>query len=209
MTGRRPLAVRGAGWAQAAARRLTARGVAPDAISKASLGFAALALALLWGAGQVAGWGAALLFAGAALAVQGRLLCNLFDGMVAVEGGRGGPEGPFWNEVPDRPADAAILWGAGLACGAPALGLGCAAAALGTAYLRAMSVGLGQGEDFGGPFAKPQRMAAVTALCGLSALEAVAFGSRWAMLAGLWLVLGGTLLTAWLRGRRLLAKLGA
>ncbi|KIT16636.1 hypothetical protein [Jannaschia aquimarina] len=203
--GRRPLAVRGTGWAQAAARRLTARGVAPDTISKASLVFAAAAFACFWAAGQGV-W--PFLLVGAAC-VQGRLLCNLFDGMVAVEGGRGGPEGPFWNEVPDRPADLLILTGAGLACGSLALGLAAGGAALMTAYLRAMSVALGRGEDFGGPFAKQQRMAAVTVAALIGAAEAAIWGTAWAMTAALWLVTLGGALTAWLRGRRLLSALAA
>ena len=207
MSARRPLASRDAGWARRAAGWLTARGVAPDRISQASVGCAALALGLLWLA-RDGGWGAALAFVLAGVAVQGRLICNLLDGMVAVEGGRGGPRGAFWNEAPDRAADALILWGAGLACGAPALGLGCAVAALGTAYLRALGAALGHGEDFGGPLAKPQRMAAVTALCALSAVEAVLWGTRAAMEVGLWAVLAGTLLTCGLRARRLLRRMG-
>ena len=207
MTGRRPLAVRGTQWAGAAARWLTARGVAPDAISKASLGFAVAACALFWLAGLTAGWAAVPPLLLGAACVQGRLLCNLFDGMVAVEGGRGGPEGPFWNEVPDRPADVAILAGAGLACGAPVLGLACGAAALGTAYMRAMSVALGHGEDFAGPFAKPQRMAAVTLGALALAVETVATGTVWSMTAILWVVLAGTLWTCVRRGARLLARM--
>jgi phosphatidylglycerophosphate synthase len=60
-----------------------------------------------------------------------RLLCNLFDGMVAIEGGRKEADGPFWNEAPDRASDILILAGAGL--GAGAVGLGWAAAALAVA----------------------------------------------------------------------------
>lgn len=201
--GRRPLAVRGTGWARATARWLTGRGISPDAISKASLVFAAIAGASLWLAGSADGLGAGLAFLLAACCVQGRLLCNLFDGMVAVEGGRGGPEGPYWNEVPDRPADVMILAGAGLACGSLALGLACGVAALGTAYLRAFGTGLGRTEDFAGPFAKPQRMAVVTGLAATSAIEAALTGTRWIMWAGLWVLLLGTLLTCVLRARRL------
>lgn len=205
--GRRPLAVRGTRWAQQAAQWLTAQGVAPDMISKASLGFAAAALGFFWLAGLLTGWAVVPAFLLAGLAIQGRLLCNLFDGMVAVEGGKGGPEGPFWNEVPDRPADVLILAGAGLSCGSLSLGLTCGIAALGTAYLRAMGASLGQQEDFGGPLAKQQRMAAVTALAIIAACEAVLFGTATMMWAGLWVVLAGTVLTCWLRGRRLLRNL--
>ena len=40
-----------------------------------------------------------ILFAGC---VQCRLLCNLFDGMVAVEGGKRSPNGDLYNDMPDR-----------------------------------------------------------------------------------------------------------
>ena len=109
--------------------------------------------------------------------VQLRLLCNLLDGMVAVEHGRGGPAGPIWNELPDRVADALFLVGAGY--GAALAGVpwaddaGWAAAALAilTAYVRELGRALGQPADFRGPMAKPHRMALLTAACALAAAE--------------------------------------
>jgi phosphatidylglycerophosphate synthase len=56
---------------------------------------------------------AALMWFGAAACIQFRLLCNLLDGMVAVEGGKGSVTGPIYNEAPDRIADVLILIGAG------------------------------------------------------------------------------------------------
>jgi len=41
----------------------------------------------------------------AAVMIQGRLICNLLDGMVAVEGGMSSPAGPVFNELPDRISD--------------------------------------------------------------------------------------------------------
>ena len=38
----------------------------------------------------------------AALGIQLRLLCNMLDGMVAVEHGRATPVGALYNDVPDR-----------------------------------------------------------------------------------------------------------
>ncbi|NJS38761.1 MAG: CDP-alcohol phosphatidyltransferase family protein, partial [Rhodobacteraceae bacterium] len=57
----------------------------------------------------------------AAATIQARLVCNLIDGMVAVEGGQGTKDGPFWNEAPDRASDLLFLLGAGIAAGNPAL----------------------------------------------------------------------------------------
>lgn len=188
---RRPLATRGAAWAIWASRRLAAAGASPDAISAAGLGFAALA-ALAFAAAP--GWAPAWLL-GAGL-VQLRLAANLLDGMVAVEGGRGGPLGPLWNEAPDRIADTLILAGFGVAAGDYALGLWAALAALFCAYVRSLAGALGQEQSFAGPMAKPHRMAAVTlaALAGFGASLAGA-GPTLPWL-GLWAILLGTLATA-------------
>jgi phosphatidylglycerophosphate synthase len=44
--------------------------------------------------------------------IQLRLLCNLLDGMVAIEGGFKTKTGEIFNELPDRLSDALILIGA-------------------------------------------------------------------------------------------------
>ena len=44
--------------------------------------------------------------------MQLRLLCNLFDGMVAIEGGFKTKAGEIFNELPDRFSDAFIFIGA-------------------------------------------------------------------------------------------------
>ena len=201
MDNRRPLAVRSAAWAGAAARALTERGVTPNAISMASVGFAALAFgALAWSAetGALADAGLYLI---AAAAIQARLICNLLDGMVAVEGGRSAPDGPFWNEAPDRLADLLILWGAGLAIHAPALGLFAAAMAILTAYLRELGRAEGLGADFSGPMAKQHRMAVLTVALVLSAPGLPLIEP------GLWIVALGGALTAALRARRIVRRL--
>ena len=142
-----------------------------------------------------------------AACVQMRLLCNLLDGMVAVEGGMGTPDGAFWNEVPDRAADVLILWGAGLAAGSPALGLLAGALAVTTAYLREFGRAQGLGSDYSGPMAKPHRMAAVTVGAVAGAVEALAFGTTWAVVIALFVVLAGTAVTIWRRSARILTAL--
>ena len=143
----------------------------------------------------------------AALGVQLRLAANLLDGMVAVEGGRGGPLGPLWNEAPDRIEDTLILVGFGLAAGSPTLGLCAAVAALFTAYVRVLGGSLGLPQSFMGPMAKQHRMAAVTLGCVLGLAESLA-GAAWGLPRLLLaLILAGTLLTAARRLRAIAAQL--
>jgi phosphatidylglycerophosphate synthase len=103
--------------------------------------------------------------------VQVRLLCNLFDGMVATASGPPSAVGELYNEVPDRVSDAATLVGFGYAAGGmPWLGYLAALSAVFTAYIRAMGKATGAGSDFRGPMAKQQRMFLVTAAAVYAAL---------------------------------------
>ncbi|MEN1679060.1 MAG: CDP-alcohol phosphatidyltransferase family protein [Planctomycetota bacterium] len=173
---RRPIASRSWGVFRHAAAWLTHSGVTPNAISASSMVFAALAGAAFWATSRVEDpvvlrlcW-----IAGGVL-VQLRLIANLLDGMVAVEGGKGSPSGPLFNEAPDRVADACILLGAGWAAGStPWLGAGATIVAVFVAYARALGASVGAGQVFSGPMAKPQRMAVVT---GVAAAEAAALVS--------------------------------
>lgn len=203
---RRPIAVRGSGWAKAATAWLTARGVAPNQISLSSIAFAALGAAALGLAGLGSGASAtAALYILAIICIYGRLLANLFDGMVAVEGGKGSPAGELFNEIPDRIADFLFFAGAGLATGSPhgiAIGLLGAFGAVMTAYVRALGCGLGLPADFGGPMAKPHRMHSLAAILLVCALTAAADFDRTVLLIGLAAIAGLTWRTVWLRFRR-------
>ncbi len=205
MQSRRPLKSRQRGWAIALAGMLVRAGISPNVISLASVGFAAAAaLALL----ATSGAGAALqpaLWLVAATGIQLRLLCNLLDGMVAVEGGRGSKSGEVFNDAPDRLADIVILVAAGYALPWPAWGsaLGWVAATLAvlTAYVRLLGRALGRPHDFCGPMAKQHRMAVLTIACVASIAEGLLFGNRgWALGAGLAVITVGSALTV---GRRL------
>jgi len=162
---RRPLASRSTAWAAALTRLLLRTPLTPNAISLAGIGFAAAGAVAFLLVGQ-SRW----LWLVGALAIQLRLLANLLDGLVAVEGGRRAPTGALFNEFPDRIEDSLLLVAAGYACGQPALGWAAALFAMGTAYARALGGSLGLGQDFSGPMAKPHRMAALTAGAVLSPL---------------------------------------
>ena len=154
---RRPIKSRSFGWVRGLASALARAGVSPNGISIFGVVLAGIAFAVLCATarGWIPAWAA---FIVAALCVQGRLMCNLLDGLVAVEGGRKSKGGDLFNEIPDRVEDTLFLAGAGLACGHVTLGLLAALLAVFTAYVRAFGASLGQGQDFCGLLAKPQRM---------------------------------------------------
>jgi len=212
---RRPLKVRQAGWAKDFAAQLARAQVTPDLISALSVVFAILGGALLSLAGGLPSVARAAVLIIAAACIQGRLVCNLLDGMVAVEHGKGSAAGPIWNELPDRFSDALLLAGAGYMLAGlgwrigPALGWTAAVLAVITAYVRELGRGFGLPADFTGPMAKQQRMAALTAACGLSALEALWNGSGLMMLIVMAVITVGTAWTVARRVRNLVAGLKA
>ncbi|TCH99077.1 CDP-alcohol phosphatidyltransferase family protein [Roseococcus sp. SYP-B2431] len=172
---RRPIASRSSGWAIALAGRLARAGVTPNSISVASVGFAAIGGALMLVPHPLA-------WVVAALCVQARLVCNLLDGMVAIEGGMKTATGALYNEFPDRIADTLFLVPLGYAAGMPWLGWACALLAALTAYVRVFGGSVGLAQDFSGIMAKQRRMAALTAALVLAAIELPLFGTRWALL---------------------------
>lgn len=202
---RRPLASRQTAWAQRASRWLAGTSVTPNQISMLGM-VAALAAGLcFWAAGGLSPrW---LFLLGAALFCQLRLLCNLLDGMVAIEAGRASPDGGFWNEFPDRISDLLILMGMALGLGLPALGWAAAGFAFLTAYVRELGVNCGAGVDFCGPMAKQHRMALATSAAILSLFEPLWNGQGGVLAAALWLIALGAGLTALRRSWRLVARL--
>ncbi len=163
---RRPIAARNAWWAKALAGWLARRGVKPNAISVFSVFCAAVSFgAFSWTRSaslQFVPW----LFVVGAAGIQARLLCNLFDGMVAVEGGLRTKSGEIYNELPDRIACGLFIIGFAPSIGSSGLddSLGWAAALLAvfTAYIRTLGASAGAGQEFCGPMAKQQRMFVVT-----------------------------------------------
>lgn len=187
---RRPLATRDTNFARTMAAMALRTPITPDQISLLSVVFA-----VIGGGALLAAESSPWLYLVAILGVQSRLLCNLLDGMVAVEGGRGSPLGALYNEIPDRLADSILIVALGYAIGAPWLGWTGALFAALTAYARALGGALGFPQDFRGPMAKPHRMAVLTAACVLALLEAQFHDGRWALVLAGWIIAAGSLAT--------------
>ncbi|NPD16138.1 CDP-alcohol phosphatidyltransferase family protein [Xinfangfangia sp. D13-10-4-6] len=189
------------------AHALAAREITPNQISQASVFFAALGLLFFWAALVSGPIMQSVLLVLVAVMIQLRLLCNLLDGMVAVEGGAATPSGAFWNEAPDRVADLLLFWGAGIFAGSAALGLGVGALALITAWLRELGRAEGFAPDFRGPMAKPHRMAALTVVALAAALLPVSFSAGSIVYWSLVAIALGILGTIYRRAERLLRQL--
>ena len=213
VTARRPLKTRQAGWARTFAQFLARHRVSPNGISILSIFCAAGAgVAVFFSARLGTTWRVWLLLAAAA-GIQLRLLCNMLDGMVAVEGGLQTKSGEVFNDLPDRISDAFILIPVGYAVFnqpyGPLLGWLAALLAIFTAYVRMMGGAAGLKQSFMGPMAKPHRMFALTVGCVLSILE------TWYLHRGiiLWLDLIiinlGCVITIWRRTANIIRELEA
>ncbi len=210
---RRPLKTRERAWAKALASLLVRWRVRPNTISLWSVVFAAGAGAAFVFSRNAAAVPRLILLIVAAAGIQFRLLCNMLDGMVAVEGKTASKLGDIFNDFPDRVADLVILSAAGEAivryAWAVPLGWCAGALAIMTAYVRVLGGSFGLPQDFRGPMAKPHRMATMTVACiadGVSGL----FGYRdVALTAALVLIVVGTLITMYRRLRRIVVGLRA
>ena len=186
MPDRRPIAARKLTVFIALARAIAKTGVSANAISVFGMfcGIGAGACFALTGFPMTAHLSTPLFLAGAAF-IQFRLLCNMLDGMVAIESGKASPAGELYNEVPDRVSDLATLIGMGYAAGSSVeLGYLAGALAVMVAYVRAAAKVAGAPQDFRGPMAKQQRMflatcAAVFAALAPAAWQAPAFMRGW------------------------------
>ncbi|HEY6138309.1 MAG TPA: CDP-alcohol phosphatidyltransferase family protein [Thermoanaerobaculia bacterium] len=207
MAERRPLKSRDRAWAKTLASTLVRLRVRPNVISLFSIVFAGVAATgfllsarssdnrLLW-----------LLLAAAG--IQLRLLCNLFDGMVAVEGKMASKTGEIYNDFPDRIADPLIIVSAGYAVGCATLGWAAGLLAVMTAYVRVLGGSMGVPQDFRGPMAKPHRMALLTVAAIADGLVTVWILYRPLFIA-LALIVLGTIVTMIRRTARIARELNA
>lgn len=186
---RRPIKTRSAGWAKRITAILVKRDISPNQISVASMVFALFgAVALNIDSGVIGS-------ICCAVGIQLRLLCNLFDGMVAMEGGKKSDIGSLYNEFPDRIADSLLIVGLGYAIGYPDLGWFAALAAALTAYVRVFGGSIGLQQSFMGPMAKQHRMAVMTVGLLLNAIEASIYGTHYVLLIALSIIAIGSAAT--------------
>ncbi|MGD9896047.1 MAG: CDP-alcohol phosphatidyltransferase family protein [Candidatus Methylacidiphilaceae bacterium] len=209
LSDRRPIKTRSAWWVQAIGRGLAHLGVSPNQVSVSGIGFALIGAALL--IEETNGSARATPYLLAAVCIQLRLLANVLDGLIAVEGGRQTKTGELYNEIPDRIADVAFLAAAGYASlhGEWGIALGWISSVLAvmTAYIRAMGARRGEPQDFCGPQAKPQRMFLLTLACILAAGEKLAGMPPRVLFIFLIIIALGTLMTCVRRTARLARRL--
>jgi len=209
MEKRRPLKSRSNRFIKKFAKFLSTKNIRPNQVSLLSIVFAlvgAIALAI-WNMPPAKSLKITLLVL-AIIGVQGRLLCNLFDGMIAIEGGKTTPDGELYNDVPDRISDTLLLTGLGLGLSLPfalVLGLIASMVALLTAYIRMLGAAMGTPAFFVGPMAKQHRMAALTVTLVMAILcIALDYPAASILLyATLILIILGSLWTCWRRLKKI------
>ena len=153
--GRREIASRNTAWANNIARKLTRWGVTPNQISMMSVFFAMVGCLLLIGTVIYPGFNKYVAYILFIVCMQSRLLCNLFDGMVAIEGGKKSANGDLYNDMPDRFADALFIIPVGYVAGGFGVELGWLGALLAvmTAYFRWIGAYKTHQHFFNGPMA--------------------------------------------------------
>ena len=163
---RRPLKVRGATWSKNIATYLSKKDITPNQISVMSIVFSAISalfIVMIPSSTGMITWLYSIL---AALFIQMRLLCNLFDGMVALEGGKSTKSGELYNDIPDRVSDSILFIAVGYSVSVVSwgaeLGYFTALVAMMTAYVRVLGTSMNAGSCFKGPMAKQHRMALLT-----------------------------------------------
>jgi phosphatidylglycerophosphate synthase len=210
---RRQLKTRARAWPNALAGLLARGGITPNVVSLISIAFAIAAALNFATAGEVHALRPARWLVVGAICIQLRLLCNLLDGLLAIEGGLKTKTGDLYNEIPDRVADIAILLGAGCAIAhlpwGVTLGWSTALAAVLTAYVRLLGGSFGFVQDFSGPMAKQHRMFTLTVGSLAAAAESVVRGSMWSLYAAMWIILVGSLFTLARRTARIARQLEA
>ena len=196
------------------ARALARARVTPNQISILSIFFACVAGCSLSVAGERIRSSASIWLLVAAAGIQLRLLCNLLDGLLAIEGGLKSKTGDLFNEMPDRVADILILLAAGVAVHEQyewGLTLGVAATILAilTAYVRLLGGSLGFPQDFRGPMAKQHRMFVLTVGCLAGAVESWLHATVWSLVAALSVIIAGCVITLGRRTQRIVVQLRA
>ena len=209
---RRPCKARANLVLVAVAARLARARVRPNLISVTGIFSSVACAACLVMAPRAGAYTGAVLLIAAATLLASRGLCNLLDGMVAIEGGMRTPTGAVFNELPERISDIVVLIAAGYSVTplwGPEAGWSAAVFALLTAYVRVLGGALGRKQDFSGPMAKPQRVIVLIAACLFAAVQMAIYGSEAVLAVSLILIAAGGAVTVYSRARRLCAELGS
>lgn len=196
---RRPLKVRGSVWSQKFASYLSKKDITPNQISIGSIVasfIASIFILLISNDNFFTIWISPIL---AALFIQMRLLCNLFDGMVALEGGKSTKSGELFNDIPDRVSDSLLFIALGYSITNISFGieLGYLAALFAalTAYVRVLGASMQAGSCFKGPMAKQHRMAILTTALILTPFELSLFATDYILTITLFTITIGSFLT--------------
>lgn len=201
---RRQLATRSAGWAKWLGATVAKTNISPNQISVLSI-VPALLGAWLLACTQIDKTPAILLLI--VLCIQLRLLCNMLDGLVAIEGGKQSKVGILYNEIPDRIADSLLIVALGYAIAMPWLGWLGALLAAKTAYIRLLGGANGLAQDFRGPLAKQHRMFAMSLGCLIAAVEWYVSRTQFALVITAYVIAIGAGLTCITRTLAIAEKL--
>lgn len=206
MENRRELATRKIKFFQTFAKVLIRIGFTPNQISVLSMvfaGFGGYGFYLISKDYFSIGW--ILAFSG----IQLRLLCNMVDGLMAIEGLKKSSVGEIYNDLPDRISDVILFLAASLVIKntwAANLGWLVSMLAVMTAYVRVLGSSMGQKADFCGPMAKQHRMALlnITLITALVAhLSGFFVNISFIFYISLMLIAAGSFWTFWRRLYRL------
>lgn len=202
---RRPVKARSVELFHRMAKFLVQLGFSPNQISGASALFAILGGISIYAASLATGPVEKTLFLiGGLVGIQLRLICNLIDGLMAVEGGKKTPMGEFFNDFPDRISDVALILFTGYALHLELqITLAWAASLLAviTAYIRVLGASMGAPHFFLGPMAKQHRMATLN--LGLAAGIVEVFtkgGFEYSLSIALFVITLGSAITCLRRG---------
>lgn len=202
---RRPVKARSWKIIQRGAQWFSQQEITPNQISVASIAFAAFSGLCLFNLPRVestAVWPLSFL---TVFFILCRALCNIFDGMVAIEGSKRTRSGELFNDIPDRIADTLIIVSTGYATTvvswAPDLGWCAGLLAVMTAYVRTLARGIGAPSDFRGPMSKVPRMVLISVACILTPLEPLIWQQGTFLFLALIIIILGCIVTIWNRAR--------
>jgi phosphatidylglycerophosphate synthase len=199
---RRPLNSRDTNWARSLAATCARLKISPNTISMASVFFAGMSFLFFYYSGILEEFRVINIIL-AVVMLNFRLLCNLFDGMVAVEYNQASIVGEIYNDFPDRIADLLIILGA--ATSIPNFAENtflihitwlAISSAIITAYIRILGKSMGTESYFNGPMSKPHRMFVITLFSILTLInEQFKLTEYSLMQIAIYIILIGTILT--------------